>query len=111
MATAKIVAERNTPHALGEICRAVARVDEITDDGFERARTAGRPHQRDLGARPVKNLRSHRMPFTRIAVEQAGGCVATDGSSQLPTKVHRVAKPEVEPLAAQGGMDVRGIAG
>src|SRR6202030_2113117 len=62
---ARIIAERNTPHALGEVCRAVARVDEITDDGFERARTPAWPHERDLSARPVKNLRSHRMPFAR----------------------------------------------
>ena len=70
-----------------------------------------RPHERDLGARPVEDLRSHRMPFARIAVEQTSGRVATDGGGKLPSKVHRVAKPEVESLAAQGGMDVRGVAG
>ena len=111
MAAAKIVAQGNTPYALGEVGRAIARVDEITDDGFERARTPGRPHERDLGARPVENLRSHRMPFAQIAVEQTGRRVAADRGSQLPAQVHRVAEPEIEPLAAQGRMDVRGVAG
>src|SRR5580704_17679602 len=108
MAAAKIVAERNTPHAFGEVCRAIARPDEITDDGFERTRAPGRPHECDLGARPIDNLCSHRMAFARIAVEQIGRRVATDRRSKLPAEVHRVTKPEVEPLAAQGRVDVRG---
>ena len=37
MVAAKIVAKRNALHALGEIGRSVARVDEIAQDGFERA--------------------------------------------------------------------------
>src|SRR4051794_6153535 len=111
MAVAEIVAQGNTPDALGEICRTVARVDEVTDDGFERARTPGRPHERDLGARPVENPRSYRVPFTHIALEQAGGRCATDRRGQLPAEVHRIAEPEVESLAAKRGMDVRGVAG
>ena len=42
MAAAEIVTNRDAPHALGEVGRAVARVDEITDYGFERARTPAR---------------------------------------------------------------------
>ena len=37
VAAAKIITNRNAPHALGEIGRAVARVDEIAQDCFERA--------------------------------------------------------------------------
>src|SRR5580704_11738040 len=110
MAAAKIVAERNTPHALGEVCRAIACLDEITDDGFERARAPGRPHECDLGARPIENLRSHRMAFAQIAVEQIGRPVATDRGSKLPAEIHRVTEPEIEPLASQGRVDVRGVA-
>ena len=102
MAAAKIIKERNAPHAIGEVGRAVARVDEIPNDGFERALTPGRPHERDLGARPVKNLRSQRLAFTEIAVDETGRRVATDGRSQLPTQVHRIAKAEVQALPAQG---------
>ena len=51
------------------------------------------------------------MPLTPIAVEQTVRRVAANRGSQLPAEVHRVAKPEVEALAAQGGMDVRGVAG
>ena|SRR5438874_8484110 len=100
MAAAKIVAERNTPHAFGEICRAITRVDEITDNGSERACAPSGPHECDLGARPVENLRPDRMPFVLIAIEQTGWRIATDRGSQLPSEVHRVAEPKIEPLAA-----------
>ena len=51
------------------------------------------------------------MPLTPIAVDEIRWRIATERGGQLPAKVHRVAKPEVEALAAQGGMDVRGVAG
>jgi hypothetical protein len=50
------------------------------------------------------------MPFARIAIEQAIRRIAADRRRKLPSKVHRVAKPEIEPLAAQRGMDVSGVA-
>src|ERR1700733_9976832 len=51
------------------------------------------------------------MPFTPIAVDESRRRIATNRRGQLPAEVHRIAKPEVQSLAAQGGMDVRGVAG
>ncbi len=110
MAATEIMAQRHAPHPLGEIGRAVARGDEIADDGFQRPRAPGRPHQRHLGARPVEDLRAQRMPLALIAVEQPRRGVAADHGRELPAEVHRVAEPEIEPLAAQRGMDVRSVA-
>jgi hypothetical protein len=38
--------------------RAVARIDQVADDGCERAGV--RSHQRDLGTRPIEDARPHR---------------------------------------------------
>ena len=50
------------------------------------------------------------MPLTEIAIEQIDRRIAPDRRCQLPAEVHRVAEPEVEPLAAQRRVDMRGVA-
>src|SRR5471032_1050880 len=95
---AQIVAQRYAPDAFREIGRAVARVDEVTQDGFERARTPARPHDGDLRARPVEYPRADRMALGRVAVEQTVRRIATDGRGKLPSEIHRVAQPEVQSL-------------
>ena len=51
------------------------------------------------------------MPFAFVAVEEIGRRDTPDRGAELPAQVHRIAEPEVEPLAAQRRMNVRGIAG
>src|SRR5471032_301312 len=85
MGIAQIVAQRYAPDAFREIGRAVTRVDEVTEDGFERARTAAWPHDGHLRARPVEYPRAGRMPLGLIGVEQPVRRVATDGRRQLPS--------------------------
>src|SRR3954469_506954 len=109
MALAKVIAEGDAPHALGEIGRAVARIDEIPDNGFERTRTLAGAHQPDLCARPVEDLCSYGMSFGRIAVEQAGRRIATNGRRELPSEIHGIAEAEIQALAAQRRMDVCGV--
>src|SRR5471030_3348894 len=111
MGIAQIVAQRYAPDAFREIGRAVARVDEVTEDGLERARTAAWPHDGHLRARPVEYPRAERMPLGRVAVGESVRRVATDGRGELPSQIHRVAQPEVQALAAQWRVDVRGVAG
>src|SRR5471030_2267565 len=79
MGIAQIVAQRYAPDAFREIGRAVARVDEVTHDGFERARTPARPHDGDLRARPIEYPRADRMALGRVAVEQTVRRIAADG--------------------------------
>src|SRR5471032_3639399 len=111
MGIAQIVAQRYAPDAFREIGRAIARVDEVTEDGFERARTPAGPHDGDLRARPVEYPRADRMAFGRVGIEQAVRRVVTDGRRQLPAQVYGVAQPEVQALAAERRVDVRSVAG
>src|SRR5882757_4496494 len=100
MVSAEIVAERDAQHAPGEIGCAVAHLDQVADDGLDRAGAPARSHEPDLSTGPIEDLRAYRMALARIAVEQARGCIATNRGGELPTEVHRVTEPEVEALAA-----------
>ena len=70
-----------------------------------------RLHDRHLGARPVEHRCADRMPLAGVGVEQAVGRVPVHGGRELPAEVHGVAEAEVESLAAERGVDVRGVAG
>ena len=98
---AEVVAKGHTPDTFGEVGRAVARIDQVAEDAFERARMPVRSHQRDLGPRPIENARPDRMPLGGVAVEYAIGGIASDGRRKLPPEVHCVSKSEVQALSAQ----------
>jgi hypothetical protein len=40
MAAAEIIAQRDAPYLFGEVGRAIARPDQIADDGFKRPQAA-----------------------------------------------------------------------
>jgi hypothetical protein len=58
------VAEGHTPDTFSEVGRAVARSDQVADDGLERA--GARSHQRDLGPRPIEDACPDRMPVQDV---------------------------------------------
>src|SRR4051812_38932201 len=101
MAIAEVVAEGHTPETFSEVGRAVARIEQVAEDGFERAGMSVRSHQGDLGPRPIEDARADRMPLRGVAVEQAIGGITSDGRSKLPPEVHCVSKSEVQALSAQ----------
>ena len=108
MTAAEVVTQGHAPHPFGEIGGAVARADQITNDGLERTRT--RPHQCDLRACPLEDARADRVPLGGVAVEQIIRGFAAKGRSQFPAEIHRITQSEVQALPAQRRMDVRGIA-
>lgn len=110
MLAAEVIAQACSPYAFGKVGRAIAGVEDVAEDGFERAGAWGRPHDADLRARPVEHLRADRMTFGRVGVEQVGWRVAPDGRRELPREVHRVAQSQIQPLAAHGRMNVRCVA-
>ena len=54
--------------------------------------------------------RADGMPFVRIGIEQILRRVAADRRGQLPAQIHGIAEAEIEALAAQRRMSVRGVA-
>jgi hypothetical protein len=74
-----------------------------------RARAAGRSHGGDLGMGPIQHVRADRMTFGTAAVEQTIGRAPVDGRGEFPTEIHRVTDSEVQSLAAQRRVNVRGV--
>ena len=58
----------------------------------------------------MQDLGSDRMPFGVVAVQEAARRPVLDGRGQFPAEVERVLYAEVEALAAQRRVDVRGVA-
>ncbi len=102
-------AAANTPDPLGQIRGPIAGAGQVGHDRCQCARTGPGSHQRNLRARPVQHLGTHRMALSLIAVQQRLIGLAPRHGGQLPTEVHRIADAEVQSLAAQRRMHVRGI--
>lgn len=96
MVASQIIAQRHARDAISKIGRGIR-------GGGQVAAASAPP------ARAIEDMLGDRPPLALIAVEKPGGGIAGDRRGELPTEVHRIVRSEVEALAAQRRVDVRGV--